>query len=137
LENPRSEEEYAFELLNFGILWRAYGYIALSVKIAPFHLLVALGDWRKKYQQIKSAIDILRGILMSFFLVPHKAGQMENAPQNLQEISGKMHFDLSGGWDFGEHNHGLNFLKLWNPFGCIVIGLKKRVFSVWEASLQM
>jgi hypothetical protein len=86
LEDPRSAEEYTFELLNFGILWRAYGHKALSVKIAPFRLLAALGDWRRKHQHLKSAIDLLRGILMSFFLVPEKGRRMELAPQSLYEI---------------------------------------------------
>ena len=86
LEDPRSAEEYTFELLNFGILWRAYGHKALSVKIAPFRLLAALGDWRRKHQHFKSVIDLLRGILMSFFLVPDMARRMEYAPQNLHDI---------------------------------------------------
>ncbi len=86
LEIPRSEEEYIFELLNFGILWRAYGHKALSVKIAPFRLLSALGDWRRKHQHLKCAIDLLRGILMSCFLVPDMVNRMEHAPQNLHEI---------------------------------------------------
>jgi hypothetical protein len=86
LEDPRSTEEYTFELINFGILWRAYGHKALSVKIAPFRLLAALGDWRRKHQHLKSAIDFLRGILMAFFLVPDMARRIEHAPQNLHEI---------------------------------------------------
>ena len=39
LEDPRSLEEYTFELLNLGILWRTYGRITLSVEIAPFRSL--------------------------------------------------------------------------------------------------
>jgi uncharacterized protein len=69
LEDPRSAEEYTYELINLGVLWRAYGNTALTVEFAPFHFLARLGEWRKTHPRLKPAIDFLRGILLSFFLV--------------------------------------------------------------------
>ena len=70
LEELRSVEEYTFELLNFGTLWRTYGARALAVKFAPLRTLATLSEWRKKHQRIKPAIDVLRGVLMTVFLMP-------------------------------------------------------------------
>jgi hypothetical protein len=53
LEDPRSIEEYAYELLNLGVLWREYGNTALSVEFAPFKLLSRLGEWRKQHKKLK------------------------------------------------------------------------------------
>lgn len=86
LEAPRSVEEYTFELLNLGILWRAYGSVALAVRTAPFRLLAFLAEWRKKHQRLKPAIDLLRGVLMSFFLVPVEPKRTETSPGSLRDL---------------------------------------------------
>jgi hypothetical protein len=44
LEDLRSIEEYTFELLNLGTLWRRYGATALAVNIAPFRTFAALSE---------------------------------------------------------------------------------------------
>ena len=86
LEDPRSLEEYTFELLNLGILWHTYGRIALSVEIAPFRSLAYLAEWRKKHQRLKPAIDVVRGVVMSFFLVPFNPVRTETPPGNLGDL---------------------------------------------------
>jgi len=86
LEQPRSLEEYTFELLNLGILWRAYGNVALAVNVAPFRLLAFLAEWRKKHQRLKPAIDLVRGVLMSFFLVPIEPRRTEAIPRSLSDL---------------------------------------------------
>jgi uncharacterized protein len=86
LENPRSIEEYTFELLNFGILWRTYGHRVLSVRIAPFRLLALFAEWRKHHRIIKTVLDPIRGLLMSLFLVRGTTKQVEYAPKSMQEI---------------------------------------------------
>lgn len=86
LEEPRTVEEYTYELLNLGVLWRAYGNTALAVEFAPFHTLARLGDWRKTHPQLKSAIDFVRGILLSFFLVPVPVKRTEYPPVGLRDI---------------------------------------------------
>lgn len=71
LEEPRSLEEYVFELLNLGVLWRVYGSIAINVQFAPFHFMSQMGEWRKTHPHLKSIIDIIRGLTLSFFLTPN------------------------------------------------------------------
>lgn len=86
LEDARSVEEYTFELLNLGVLWRRYGSLSLSVEMAPFHLLAFLSEWRKKHQRLKPVVDLLRGILMSFFLAPREPERTETVPCCLADI---------------------------------------------------
>jgi len=86
LEDPRSVEEYVYELLNLGILWRAYGSTALAVEFAPFRTLAWLGEWRKNHPRLKPAIDFLRGILLSFFLVQVPIKRTVFPPLGLRDI---------------------------------------------------
>ncbi len=86
LENPRALEEYTFELLNFGVLWRRYGSTAIEVEMAPFRLLAFLSEWRKKHQRLKPAIDVVRGILMSFFLTPSEPKRTGMIPCCLSDL---------------------------------------------------
>lgn len=86
LEDVREKEEYVFELLSFGILWRTYASTALTVKHAPFITLAKMGEWRKKHQHIKPFIDFSRGILISLFLLPEKL-KHDNLPRpTLEQI---------------------------------------------------
>jgi uncharacterized protein len=70
LEEIRSNEEYYLELLSFGLLWKTYGKIALSIRTAPFLALSRMAEWRKQNQRLKPAIDFIRGILVTLFLLP-------------------------------------------------------------------
>lgn len=86
LEEPRTLEEYTFELLNLGILWRAYGATACSVTVAPFRFMARLGEWRKTSPRLKPAIDIIRGLLLSYFLAPAPIRKTDTAPHTLNDI---------------------------------------------------
>lgn len=86
LEEPRTLEEYVFELLNLGILWRAYGGTALAVRFAPFMFMAKLGEWRKIHPALKPVIDLVRGITLSYFLVPKPIQKTNGAPQSLKDI---------------------------------------------------
>jgi len=86
LEEPRTQEEYLFELLNLGVLWRAYGPTALAVRHAPFRLMARMGEWRKTHPAAKPFIDIIRGIILTAFLVPEPAGDDRSAPPTLSEL---------------------------------------------------
>ena len=86
LEDPRSVEEYTYELLNLGVLWRAYGNTALAVHFAPFHALARLSEWRKTYPRLKTSIDFLRGILLSFFLVPIPVQKTDYSPCGQRDL---------------------------------------------------
>lgn len=70
LEEIRSNEEYILELLSFGLLWKTYGKVALSIRRAPFLTLSRMAEWRKRHQNLKPAIDLSRGILVTYFLLP-------------------------------------------------------------------
>lgn len=86
LEEPRSLEEYTYELLNLGILWRMYGSTALTVEVAPFRLMARLGEWRKTHPRWKPFIDLVRGMMLSFFLVPVPIQRTEYAPRTLNDL---------------------------------------------------
>jgi len=86
LEEPRSVEEYFYEMLNLGVLWRSYGATAIAIKHAPFYMLARLGEWRKMYKRLKPAIDFLRGVMLSFFLAPVPIRRTEYSPHSLKDI---------------------------------------------------
>ncbi|MBN2008171.1 DUF116 domain-containing protein [candidate division KSB1 bacterium] len=112
LEEIHAVEEYVLELLSFGILWRMYAPIALSVKRAPFILLANLGEWRKKHQRIKPLIDFARGVLFEIFLFPRKLHDKTASPPTLPEIDHVcMWFEATS--DFREH--ALRFVR-WRAF---------------------
>jgi uncharacterized protein len=113
LENPRSVEEYIFELLNLGVLWRAYGHRALSVKVAPFRLLARMAEWRKEYPSLKVAIDLIRGIFMSLFLVPNSSVPEDRMPQNILEF-GRLIEWLEATGDFREEAFRfIRWMRFW------------------------
>lgn len=85
LEQPREHEEYLLELISFGILWNTYSSAALNVKKAPFITLSKMGEWRKKHQKLKPAIDLTRGLLTTFFLLPQTKKDGNNLP-TLEDI---------------------------------------------------
>ena len=81
LEEVRSAEEYILELLSFATLWNAYGGYARAIRRAPFITLARMAEWRKKRQDLKPAIDIVRGILITLFLLPEcGAGEPASRP---------------------------------------------------------
>ncbi|MEW5800136.1 MAG: DUF116 domain-containing protein [Bacteroidota bacterium] len=101
LEDPRSIEEYSYELLNLGILWRAYGSTALAVNVAPFHFMARLGEWRKTHPRWKPLIDAIRGMILSYFLVPQPIHRTEYAPRTLSDL-GRLISWLEATGDFRE-----------------------------------
>jgi uncharacterized protein len=72
LESLRGDEEYILELLSFGILWKSYGGYAMAIRNAPFLALSQMAEWRKRHQKLKPAIDLVRGILVTLFLLPSR-----------------------------------------------------------------
>ena len=86
LEEPRSVDEYSYELLNLGTLWRAYGSTALAVNVAPFHFMARLGEWRKTHPRWKPLIDCIRGMILSYVLVPTPIQRTEYAPRTLSDL---------------------------------------------------
>ena len=61
----RTEKEYFFELLMFGVLWNNYRFMALPAEGFRLHLLKRLYKVRKRYLWLKPSVDLLRGKLMA------------------------------------------------------------------------
>jgi uncharacterized protein len=86
LEEIRETEEYLLELISFGVLWKSYSHIALSVKHAPFITLAHMAEWRKKHQRVKPLIDLARGILFTLLLLPRNSKKYNINFPTLEEI---------------------------------------------------
>jgi hypothetical protein len=69
-ETVRSEDEYAFELLMLGTLWRTYANDAHDVSSGWTGIMSALFSLRQHGGMIKPVADTLRGILATIFLSP-------------------------------------------------------------------
>ncbi|MBN1149069.1 MAG: DUF116 domain-containing protein [Anaerolineales bacterium] len=74
-EAPRSQSEYAYELLALGVLWQVYAARAVSLPGAPGRALAGLARLRQSSERLKPAIDWLRGVLISLFLSPQGADE--------------------------------------------------------------
>lgn len=72
LEEPRKPEEYAFELLTLGVLWRTYGLRALRQGPLRGRLLARLAEARASAGRWKPAADRLRGALAALWLAPER-----------------------------------------------------------------
>ena len=70
VEKVRSRDEYVFELLMLGTLWRNYCDDAHNLPGIPRQLLIGLSDIRRYGGSIKQAADIARGVLATIFLSP-------------------------------------------------------------------
>ncbi|MFH1195751.1 MAG: DUF116 domain-containing protein [bacterium] len=86
LEEVREVEEYILELISFGILWKTYADKALAVKRAPFVTMSRMGEWRKKHQKIKPAIDAARGVLITLVLLPERNGKQHIQIPILEQV---------------------------------------------------
>ncbi|RAU94919.1 DUF116 domain-containing protein [Paenibacillus sp. YN15] len=75
-EPPRSVEEYAFDLLTAGVLWRVYRFHALGLSPARGRLLRRLAGVRTASPRLKPAADRLRATWGSrWLLVPAADGE--------------------------------------------------------------
>ncbi len=63
IEIPRSFDEYAFELLLVGVLWREYAPDAVKINWTSRNILTGLVRARRKSALLKPGIDVLRGWL--------------------------------------------------------------------------
>ncbi len=137
LEEPRSIEEYIFELLNLGVLWRAYGNTAVGIKYAPFRLMAQMGEWRKTHPRLKPLIDVIRGFTLSFFLVPSPIQRTDHAPRSLNDLDRLITW-LEATGDFRED--AFRYIRLLGYFGTLpesfipAIMKKVLVFTDWFAS---
>jgi uncharacterized protein len=61
----RTQSEYLFELLMLGIFWSNYHTMAIPSSQLKLRGLKTLFRMRKRFQQVKPAIDTVRGLLIS------------------------------------------------------------------------
>lgn len=108
-ETLRSKEEYEFELLVLGVLWKVYSGDALELEDKPQQLLSGLARLRNQGGSLKPCIDFLRGILSTFFLSPDLYDNLNILEPTLQ------HFDKLLNWleATGEFNQEVKRLRLW------------------------
>lgn len=143
LEEPRTIEEYTFELLNLGILWRAYGDIARSVTVAPFKIMARMGEWRKTHPTLKPVSDQFRGVVLSFFLAPKQIVSSPDHPCCLNDLE-KLVSWLEATGDFRED--AFRYIRWLGYFGTLpesfVPAMMEKIlaFTDWfekESALQM
>lgn len=71
LEELRTTEEYMLEFLIIGVLWQLYSDDAMSLACFPKKVLTELNELRQKSEDIKTKVDVVRGILSTIFLMPN------------------------------------------------------------------
>ena len=64
--------EYIFELLMIGILWKVYSIKSSKLDEKPQEILETLVSIRNENRYSKERIDIIRGMLMTVYLLPGK-----------------------------------------------------------------
>jgi uncharacterized protein len=112
LEKPRTMEEYVFELLDMGVLWRVYGGGALATDNAPYRLLSFLSEFRKLHPCWKPSVDILRAVLMGAFLKTYNQASIEKQYPAVRDLS-RLILWLEATGDFRED--ALRFIR-WHAF---------------------
>lgn len=93
-ENLRSQEEYSFEVLMLGTLWRCYGCQSLSLPNVPKKALTKLANLRNRVGCLKPGIDLLRGILATLYLMFSSCKPYQWLPSHFfhpQDISAQSH----------------------------------------------
>jgi len=80
IEALRNFNEYGFELLMLGTLWSVHGQNAIRLPTIPQQSLAILGEYRKRFLILKPAIDLLRGLLGTIFLIS-KNGKSPQTPE--------------------------------------------------------
>lgn len=95
----RTQSEYLFELLMLGIFWHNYHTMAIPSSQLKLWGLKTLFRMRKRFQQIKPAIDIARGLLIS--TLKEKNSNEEKLPLNQKSLDTLLLF-LEASGDYWE-----------------------------------
>lgn len=112
IDRLRTDEEYIFEFLMLGIFWRLYASRASRLDENPRKLLQDFAYERQKNQPAKETIDLIRGLLMTPFLLPKE----ENIPYlcklDINSINKLLGY-LKAAGDFREE---VKRLEMWKDF---------------------
>lgn len=112
-EALRSQEEYGFELLMLGTLWRGYGCRSIGLPDVPGKVLTELAYLRNRAGCLKPGVDLLRGILATLYLSGGHNETAVAAPDPTQS-----HLDSLLKWldAAGEFRHEVKRLQIWQDF---------------------
>lgn len=83
------KEEYGFELLILGTLWKVYSGDASKLDEVPRQFLSKLAAFRRQGGSLKPGIDFIRGIMSTLFLSPDLYDNMfmlDATPEHLQKL---------------------------------------------------
>ncbi len=112
VETVRTKEEYLFELLTLGTLWRVYGDDAHDMPGMPAKILIGLADLRKQGGNVKQAADFFKGIIATAFISPvdrqwYPRPTIDHLDKLLQWMAAT-----------GEFPQELKRLSVWREFWC-------------------
>lgn len=100
IEKMRTTEEYILEFLIIGVLWQLYSDDALNLYDFPQKILAELNDLRQKRGDIKTKIDVIRGVLSTIFLMPND-NYNSNATLNYENFDKLINWMVASG-EFNE-----------------------------------
>jgi len=112
LEKPRSEAEYAVEILTLGMAWHRYLGASQRTSKVITHLLKYLYKLRSSNQKLKPTVDKLRGLLTSIFIVPKIKKKQKNGKLNFTNFNQLINWLEAT----GEFKDETKRLKIWLQF---------------------
>ena len=107
----RSKEEYAFEILVLGVLWKIYTDKALTLKEVPKAFLTKLTTLREKNSVLKKVVDLIKGFSGELWLLKEK-----NNIENIDKTIGNMEKLLDWLMATGEFKQEVKRLKQWKEY---------------------
>lgn len=110
-EALRSKEEYSFELLTLGVLWRTYIDKAIMLGEAPKAFLTRLVALREKNSFFKVVVDYIKGLSGELWLLKEK-NKIKNINKTIRNM-GKLLEWLEA---TGEFNLEVKRLKQWEEY---------------------
>jgi len=105
----RSYNEYIFEFLMLGILWRIYSQKASCLDENPQKILEDLVKERNQNEPAKETIDIIRGMLMKPFLLSEDSKTLDLTINNFEKLLVYLKA-------VGDFNQELKRLEVWKDF---------------------
>ncbi len=107
-----SKEEYSFELLVLGTLWKIYSGDAFGLNAVPRQLLTGLAKLREQGGRLKPGIDFIRGIMATIFLSPDLYDNMFILAPTLEQMEKLLNWlDATG-----EFHREVKRLRKWQEY---------------------
>lgn len=109
IEEPRSTNEYLFELIMLGVLWRSKEMHISRTPMIAAKVLAWLYTVRNSNSTLKPMIDKVRGILISNLLFRHSKQTLSHSIRSFRRLL--MWLDATG-----EYSEEVKRLKIWLEF---------------------